>query len=97
MDVLPVRAEDWLKANRCDIVTARAVAPLSRALPLFGPALKRGARVLLYKGPDVEAEASGLSIRERACIKLLDRYDLPEGLGSRTIVELLGRSVDRVS
>ena len=48
------RAEDLSLA--VDIVTARAVAPLYKGIPLFAPALKKGARLLLYKGPDMEAE-----------------------------------------
>lgn len=89
VEVAPVRAEDWLKSNRCDIVTARAVAPLARAMPLFAPALKRGARVLLYKGPDIEKEIAELPVRDRHRARVVDRYELPAGLGSRTIVELL--------
>lgn len=92
--VYPLRAEDWLRANRAAVVTARAVAPLHKAIELFAPALKAGSRVLLYKGPDVDAEiaeaaaaAQGRSFRMR----VVERYDLPESLGSRTIVEIARR------
>ena len=47
VDALPERAETFLASHAVDIVTARAVAPLNRALPLFAPALRKGARVLL--------------------------------------------------
>ena len=73
------------------MITARAVAPVSRALDLFLPALKQGSRVLLYKGPDAEAE-----IREAE--PELRKAVLPPGrrhgmncrirLGARTMVEM---------
>src|SRR2546430_1648656 len=56
VEVLAERAEEWLKAHRAAMVTARAVAPLSRAAALFAPGLRGGARVLFYKGPDVATE-----------------------------------------
>jgi 16S rRNA (guanine527-N7)-methyltransferase len=74
------------------IVTARAVAPISRAIGLFAPAVKAGARLLMYKGPDVEqeiAEAAGEMKRRRVQANVLLRYDLPDALGTRTIVELI--------
>ena len=76
---------------RADIVTARAVAPLERAVGLFAPALRNGGRVLLYKGPDAEAEiaAAGAEGRKRCVAMAVKwRYELPDALGSRTIVEL---------
>ncbi|HXR76809.1 MAG TPA: 16S rRNA (guanine(527)-N(7))-methyltransferase RsmG [Bryobacteraceae bacterium] len=91
--VLPVRAEDVLKSERFEIVTGRALAPLNKALPLFAPALKRGARVLLYKGPDLEEEisAAAAEARKRGIrITVVERYELPEKYGQRSIVELVG-------
>ena len=88
VDVLPDRAEDWLRSNRPSIVTARAVAPLIRALPLFTPAMKRGSRILLYKGRDIENEIDELKVKDRPLVHVLQHYELPEMLGSRTIVEL---------
>jgi 16S rRNA (guanine527-N7)-methyltransferase len=83
VEVYSERAESWLASNRVDIVTARAVAPLDRALAVFSPALKRGSRVLLYKGPGVESETNrGIKIT------ILERYNLPDSLGSRAIVSL---------
>jgi 16S rRNA (guanine527-N7)-methyltransferase len=85
------RAEDILPESRPDVIIARAVAPLSRALKLFGPAVQRGSRALLYKGPDADteiaesaAEAQKLNIR----MQVIERYELPESAGSRTVVEL---------
>lgn len=91
--IRPERAEDVLKSERFEMVTGRAVAPLSRALPLFAPTLKRGAHVLLYKGPDVEEEigAAAAESRKRGIrISVVERYELPEKYGHRSIVELAG-------
>ncbi len=77
------------------LITARAVAPLNRAIVLFEPALKAGARVLLYKGPDAATEIAEASIeakKRNLAMRILERYDLPDALGSRTIVELNRRS-----
>jgi len=91
---LPLRAEDWLKANQASVITARAVAPLERAIPLFAQGLREGARALLYKGPDVarEIEAAGLEIRKRrVVVREVLRYELPDDSGTRTIVEVVQR------
>jgi 16S rRNA (guanine527-N7)-methyltransferase len=89
VEVRAERAEDWLKQNpRPDVVTARAVAPLIKALPLFAHALKKGCQVLMYKGPDVEAEIHELPARDRARVRILERYELPESMGSRTLISL---------
>jgi 16S rRNA (guanine527-N7)-methyltransferase len=91
--VRSVRAEDVLKSERFEIVTGRALAPLSKALPLFAPALKRGTRVLLYKGPDVDEEISAVAAEARKRgirIAIVERYELPEKYGQRSIVELAG-------
>jgi 16S rRNA (guanine527-N7)-methyltransferase len=92
VDVAAERAEDVLRRRRIDVITARAVAPISRALEIFGPALKAGVRALLYKGPDVAQE---IAISETAARKLkvhlriVARYELPDHLGARTIVEMV--------
>jgi 16S rRNA (guanine527-N7)-methyltransferase len=76
------RAEDILKLQKFDIVTARAFAPISRTLePL------KGTRLLLYKGPDVEREIAEVR-RPKASIEVVMRYDLPDQLGARIIVEV---------
>lgn len=74
-----------------DIVTARAFAPLAKALGLLAPLLKRGTVALLYKGPDIEseiAEAERESKKLRARIAVPMRYELPDAMGSRTICEV---------
>jgi 16S rRNA (guanine527-N7)-methyltransferase len=52
------RAEDVIPGWRepVDVVTARALAPLSVLVELAAPMVKRGAKALLLKGQDVEGE-----------------------------------------
>jgi 16S rRNA (guanine527-N7)-methyltransferase len=93
VDVRAERAEEWLKTHRVSVVTARAVAPLSRAASLFAPALRGGARVLLYKGPDAAAEIGDAAAeigKRRLRMRIVERYELPDKLGTRTIVEIAG-------
>lgn len=95
VEVLAERAEDWLKKHRAGTITARAVAPLDRAVSLFAPALRGGAKVLLYKGPDADAEileASTEAARRRVRLHVAERYDLPDSLGARTIIEMTASS-----
>jgi len=76
-----------------DVITARALAPIPRVLALFRPALKAGARMLLYKGPDAEqeiAEAVAEARKIPARMGVVMRYELPEALGTRTIVQITG-------
>jgi 16S rRNA (guanine527-N7)-methyltransferase len=91
VNVLPERAEVVALAQRPDVITARAMAPVSRLMELFGPVLKNGTRILLYKGPEVDAEIAEAGQR-RLHAAVLSRYDLPEGLGSRTLLELRARN-----
>lgn len=89
--VLPERVEDIGKRERFTIVTARAFAPLPKALKMLAPLLKTGSRALLYKGPDVEAEIAEAARDARLLgvkIEIVMRYSLPDGLGTRTIVEI---------
>ena len=91
VSVLGTRAEETLKTKRVDVITARAVAPVSRALDLFFPALKLGSKVILYKGPDVEAEIreADLELKKfRVAARVVHRYELPDSLGVRTMIEL---------
>jgi 16S rRNA (guanine527-N7)-methyltransferase len=91
VDVVPDRAEAILAKLRVDVITARAMAPLTRALPLFAPSFSNGTRALLYKGPDAEAEiseASGEARKRQVRMSVIRRYDLPDELGTRTIIEL---------
>ncbi|MGI8958461.1 MAG: 16S rRNA (guanine(527)-N(7))-methyltransferase RsmG [Bryobacteraceae bacterium] len=85
--VVAQRAEERAANRHPDIITARAVAPISRLLDLFGNALKEGARLILYKGPDVEADFEEVQKRCFAA-DVLCRYELPDGLGTRTLVQI---------
>lgn len=91
VDVHPNRAEEWLHRHRADIVTGRAIAPLHKVILVFAQVIRSGARVLLYKGPEAESEiaeaAAGAHKRQVAC-RVISRYELPDSLGVRTIVEL---------
>src|SRR5580658_6120666 len=83
------RAEDLFKG--VNIITARALAPVSRALDLFAPALKRGVKVLLYKGPDAarEIEESAAAAGKLGVdMKVVLTYDLPENMGTRTVIQI---------
>ncbi len=60
---------------------------MNRILDLFNTALKNGARLLLYKGPDVEADLLEAKKR-RIAAEVLCRYELPDGLGTRTLVQI---------
>ena len=85
VDVMAERAESVAVTQRPAIITARAVAPIRRLIDLFGKALRQGSRMLLFKGADVETEISEASA-ERFAAEILCRYELPNGLGSRTLV-----------
>lgn len=85
------RAEEVATARRPDIITARAVAPLAKILDLFGGALKGGAHLLLYKGPEVEQELSEAA-KHQVEAKVVCRYELPHGLGTRTLIRIQSRN-----
>jgi 16S rRNA (guanine527-N7)-methyltransferase len=87
VEITATRAEEL----NADVITARALAPIPRVLALFRPALKAGARIILYKGPDAEqeiAEAAAEARKLRARMEVVMRYDLPDALGTRTIVQI---------
>ncbi len=85
--VIPDRAESALAIQKAEVITARAVAPIDRLITLFQQPLKAGIRLLLFKGPEVEAEMAAAKM-DRVAGTVLCRYDLPDGFGSRTLVEL---------
>ena len=91
VQVMPQRAEEVTASHRFDIITARAVAPMARLLELFRKPLKQGACLLLYKGADVEAEIAE-AVKHQLSATIVCRYELPEGLGSRTLVEVAAKS-----
>jgi len=74
-----------------EVITARALAPIPRVLAFFRPALKAGAKILLYKGPDAEREIAEAATEGRKICALMEvvmRYDLPDSLGTRSIVQI---------
>jgi 16S rRNA (guanine527-N7)-methyltransferase len=85
--VVAARAEATALVEMPDIITARAVAPLHRILDLFARPLKQGARLILYKGPDIEGELAEAK-RHRVTAEVLCRYELPGGFGTRTLVSV---------
>ena len=90
--VLSSRAEEILRTKHVEVITARAVAPVIRILDLFLPALKQGSRVLLYKGPDTEAEireAEPELRKARVGARVIERYELPQSSGARSMVEMI--------
>ncbi len=81
------RAEERAFRRKPEVITARAVAPMARILEMFHKPLKQGARLLLYKGRNVEAEVAEAH-KHGACAQILIHYELPEGCGSRTLIEV---------
>ena len=91
VQVAAQRAEDVLRNAKPGAITARAVAPVARAVALFAPAIRKGSRALLFKGPDGSAEIDACRAeltRHRIEARVAATYSLPDGLGERTIVEL---------
>jgi 16S rRNA (guanine527-N7)-methyltransferase len=96
--VTPERAEELLRRVHADVLTARAVAPVGRAAPLFARALKQGTRALFYKGPDAQAEideAKPELQKHQLQARVVFTYDLPDALGSRTVVEIAATRSER--
>ncbi len=91
IEVVNGRAEEWMRASKVDVVTGRALAPLDKFCDLFGSAMRAGAWAVLYKGPDVEAEmviAAAAARKQKVRMRAMDRYELPDAMGTRTLVEL---------
>ncbi len=85
--VSSTRAESLALTRRPAIIAARAVAPAHRLIHLFGKALREGAHLLLYKGPDVEVELAETDGRH-AIVEIVCRYELPDGMGMRTLLRI---------
>ncbi len=89
--VLSERVEEIGRRNQYELVTARAFAPLQKALKMLAPLLKHGTRALLYKGPDAESEVAEAAREAKALgvrIEIVMRYELPDDLGARSIVQI---------
>ncbi len=63
----------------CDVVTARALAPLTDLLKLASPLLMKGAQGLFLKGRDVEAELTGAAKSWKTDMELLPSQTDPNG------------------
>lgn len=78
--VLALRAEEALQSpTDCDVVTARALAPLDRIIELAQPILARGAVGLFPKGADAEAELAGARGRWSFQARLFPSISDPRG------------------
>lgn len=92
--VLAERAEQRAASRHPEVITARAVAPLHRLLELFHNPVQRGSRLILYKGPEVEAELEEARTH-RVAAEVLCRYELPDGLGHRSVLLIQANHAER--
>ena len=76
---LHVRRIETVQAFGADIVTARALAPLVRLIPLVRPFVRPDSVILLPKGQDVDRE-----LTEATKSGIIDPTKPPERLASRT-------------
>ena len=79
--VVPQRIEDFVGTieDRIDVVTARALAPLTRILEYTTPLLKSGVIGLFPKGQDVEAELTEAAKYWNIAAELLPSRTDPRG------------------
>jgi len=87
VEVSSDRAEQLAVIQRPDIITARAVAPLDRLLDLFAKPMQQGAKLILYKGPEVENELAAVR-KYRIKAEQLSRYELPDHMGTRVLLSI---------
>ncbi|MBE3552335.1 MAG: 16S rRNA (guanine(527)-N(7))-methyltransferase RsmG [Kyrpidia tusciae] len=72
-----------------DMATARAVAQMSVLAELLLPFVRVGGMAMAWKGPDVEEElegARGAIRRLGGEVEAVHRYELPYGMGGRSVV-----------
>ncbi len=75
--VLSERAENIVRRQSFDTITARAVAPLRKLLPWFQPQRHRIGRLLLVKGPSWQTEcdeAQLAGLMKRVEVSVLTEY-----------------------
>lgn len=92
VQVVAQRAEELIAARRLEVITARAIAPMGRILDLFAQAVKQGSHLLLYKGGNVDGEL-GEAHKHGLRAHVVCRYELPDGCGSRTLIEVRANRV----
>lgn len=91
MQVVPKRAEEWIHRNHADIVTGRAVAPLHKAFLIFARPSKTTPACCSTKGrmsPPKSQKPARKCVNAGIDFRILERYELPDALGERTIVEM---------
>lgn len=92
VQVLNIRAEDGGKdealREKFDVATARAVARLNTLCEYCLPFVKTGGRFIAYKGDaEEEIEEAENAIKTLGGeIEKIEKYDLPEGFGKRTVI-----------
>lgn len=85
------RAENVLKRRRFDVITARAVAPLSKLLTWLTPGLKNGCQLLLIKGRrwTEEYDAAGEEgLLQQLTIQKLDTWLTPGRDGESVLLKI---------
>lgn len=92
VQVLNIRAEDGGKDKKLrekfDVAAARAVARLNTLCEYCLPFVKIGGRFIAYKGDaeDEIKEAENAIKTLGGEIEKIEKYDLPEGFGKRTVI-----------
>jgi len=64
-----------------------AVESLDRLLDLFAKPMQQGAKLILYKGPEVENELAAVR-KYRIKAEQLSRYELPDHMGTRVLLSI---------
>ncbi len=82
-----MRAEEYKPTTLFDTVTARAVAPLGRLIPLCRPLVKRGGRIIAMKSSRLEQEFAQLNSGNRASCRLKE-LNVP-GVNARRCVVVM--------
>ncbi len=85
--VVAERAEERALAQLPELIIARAVAPMHKLIDLFRRPLREGSTLMLYKGPEVDQEIAE-SRSANIGAEIVCRYDLPDGFGTRTLVQV---------
>jgi len=84
------RGERWLADHAVDVVVARAVEALPELLKRLRPVRRRIGRLILLKGPAVDAELAGLE-RRLASLgfpqPVRHESELPDGAGRRVLLD----------
>lgn len=92
--VIAERAETVLREESVDTAVGRAVGSAAKVLRFLSPVLGRFDRLALYKGPNARAEleeAKPEALHARVVGRISLEYELPDGLGRRTMLEYTRR------